>query len=288
VSTSRAAELPPAELVARMVGRTLEAVGAEPLRASSETVLDVDGLLVRHPTLPGRLVVEGVSLTLRRGEILGLAGLQGSGASDVLHALFGDASVEGGELTLDGSAYAPRDARGALARGVALLAADRKGLGLAPDQSVTHSVSLASLGRWSGPIGWLDRAGERAVVSDVAGRLRLRAPSLDAPVRTLSGGNQQKAYLARCLLTGPRVLLLDEPTRGIDVGAKADIYALVRAWSEEGISMLLITSELDELLLLCHRILVMHRGRVATELDRGSATKDRILAAAMGHAEGAA
>jgi len=288
VSTTPAAELPPAELVARMVGRTLENAGTEPRPPSRGTVLTVNGLRVRHRRLPGRRIVDGVSLRLQRGEILGLAGLQGSGASEVLHTLFGDATIEGGAMALDGSAYAPRDARDALGRGVALLTADRKGLGLAPDQSVTHSVSLASLGRWSGRLGWVDRAAERAAVADVSERLRLRAPSLDAPVRTLSGGNQQKAYLARCMLTGPSLLLLDEPTRGIDVGAKADIYALVRAWSEQGISILLITSELDELLLLCHRILVMHRGRVTAELDRGTATKGRILAAAMGHAEGAA
>jgi ribose transport system ATP-binding protein len=285
VSTCRASELPPHELVTRMVGGALTEVGAEPAPCAPDEVLRVEGLSVPHPMLPGRSVVDGVSLTLRRGEILGLAGLQGSGTSDVLHALFGDAPVLDGAVTLEGRGYHPSDARKALGRGVALLTSDRKGLGLAPDQSVVHSVSLASLARWSGLLGWVDRAAERNAVAEVTQRLHLRAPSLDAPVRTLSGGNQQKAYLARCLLTGPRLLLLDEPTRGIDVGAKADIYALVRAWSEQGISMLLITSELDELLLLCHRILVLHRGRVAAELDRRAATKDRILVAAMGHGE---
>jgi len=285
VSTSAAAELTPGELVARLVGRELDEEVAAPGAVVREEVLHVDRLRVRHPTFPGRRVVDGLSLTLRRGEILGLAGLQGSGVSEVLHALFGDAAVEGGHITFEGSAYAPRDVREALARGVALLTSDRKKLGLAPDQSVTQSVSLASLARWSGPLGWVDRSAERAAVADVTERLRLRAPALDAPVRTLSGGNQQKAYLARCLLTRPRLLLLDEPTRGIDVGAKADIYGLVRAWSEEGISMLIITSELDELLRLSHRILVLHRGRVVAELPRSAATKDRILAAAMGHPE---
>ncbi len=111
---------------------------------------------------------------------------------------------------------------------------------------------------------------------------RLTTTSLEAPVRTLSGGNQQKAYLARCLMAEPRVLLLDEPTRGIDVGAKADIYALVRRWTEQGISIVLITSEMDELLLLADRILVLHRGRVVTELRAADATKDTILSAAMG------
>ena len=177
-----------------------------------------------------------------------------------------------------------RDPRDALARGVVLLTNDRNALGLAPQLSVTHNVSLASLPRFTTRAGWVRRGQERAAVAGVTRELRLSAPSLDAPVGTLSGGNQQKAYLARCLLAGARVLLLDEPTRGIDVGAKADIYDLMRAWIARGIAIVLITSEMDELLTLADRILVMHRGRLAAELPRETATRDAVLAAAMGHA----
>ncbi len=286
VETAPATELPPDRLVALLVGRTLETRPVEePRPAKGAPVLEVRDLSVAHPTVPGVRLVDGVSLTLHEGEVLGLAGLQGSGASDVLHALFGAADgAVSGKVTLEGRPYAPSGPAEAIAKRVVLLTNDRKAKGLAPDMSVTHSVCLASLGRFTGPAGWVRAGAAREASAEITRSFRLSAPSPDAPVRALSGGNQQKVYLARCLLTEPRVLLLDEPTRGIDIGAKTDIYALVRAWVARGISILLITSELDELLLLCDRILVLHRGRVAAELTGASATKETVLGAAMGHA----
>ncbi|MGD2071790.1 MAG: sugar ABC transporter ATP-binding protein [Gemmatimonadota bacterium] len=284
VGTAAAAELPPGTLVSLMVGRDLEEPEVRSTAVGDQAVLEVVDLRVARPAAADRPLVDGVSFTLRRGEILGLAGLRGSGANDVLHALFGATGARSGSVTLEGRAFAPSGPAEALARGVILLTNDRKAKGLASEQSVTHSVSLASLGRFSGPGAWIRRRAERRAVAEVTGSFRLDAPSLDAPVRTLSGGNQQKVYLARCLMTEPRVLLLDEPTRGIDIGAKTDIYGLMKEWVGRGISILLITSEMDELVRLCHRILVLHRGRVVTELERDTATKDRILSAAMGHA----
>ena len=178
-----------------------------------------------------------------------------------------------------------RSPRHSIDRGVVLLTNDRKSLGLAPELDVIQSVSLTSLPTFSGPGGWMHREEEREAVQALTGRFRLSAPALDAPIRTLSGGNQQKAYLARCLLAEPRVLLLDEPTRGIDVGAKADIYRLMREWVREGIAILLITSEMEELLTLSDRILVMHRGHITEELTGPQASKDAVLSAAMGKAE---
>jgi ABC-type sugar transport system ATPase subunit len=177
-----------------------------------------------------------------------------------------------------------RSPRESVGRGLMLLTNDRKATGLAPDLSVAHNVSLAGLEALSNRASWVRRRREAQVVGDLARGFRLDAPSLAAPVRALSGGNQQKAYLARCLLPKPRVLLLDEPTRGIDVGAKADIYALMREWVQAGIAILLITSEMEELLALSDRVLVMHRGRLAVELSGADATRERVLAAAMGHA----
>jgi len=289
VETAPASELPPDRLVTLLVGRALEARPApEPRATRGPAVLEVHDLTVDHPGVPGVRLVDGVSLTLHEGEVLGLAGLQGSGASEVLHALFGDpAGKVGGSVTLTGLPYAPDGPAHAIAERVVLLTNDRKAKGLAPDMSVAHSVGLASLDRFTGPGGWVRAGAARAAALELAGSFRLGAPSPDAPVRALSGGNQQKVYLARCLLTDPRVLLLDEPTRGIDIGAKTDIYGLVRDWVARGISILLITSELDELLLLCDRILVLHRGRLAAALEGQSATKEAVLAAAMGHgAEG--
>jgi ribose transport system ATP-binding protein len=285
VGTATPGDLPPAELVRWMVGRELTGAKERGGAPSGESALEVASLTVAHSTVHERRVVDGVSFTLRRGEVLGLAGLQGSGTSEVLHALFGAlgerASVR---ATLHREPFHPRDPRQSVERGVLLLTNDRKASGLAPDLSVAHNVSLASLGRFSGAVGWIRRREERAAVAGLADGFRVRVPSLDAPVRTLSGGNQQKVLLARCLLPAPRVLLLDEPTRGIDVGAKADIYELMRRWVADGIAILLITSEMEELLASSDRILVLHRGRVAAEFGREEATKERVLAAAMGHA----
>ena len=289
VGTARPGELPPDGLVRWMVGRDL-AAGREPGRAArrepaAAPALAVEALRVAHPERSERPVVEDVSFTVARGEIVGLAGLQGSGASEVLHALFGALGHRAsGRASLGGAPLEMRSPRESVARGLMLLTNDRKGTGLAPDLSVTHNVSLASLPGLSTRLGWVHRRREQEAVAGLARDFRLDAPSLAAPVRMLSGGNQQKAYLARCLLPGPRVLLLDEPTRGIDVGAKADIYALMGAWVAAGIAILLITSEMEELLALSDRVLVMHRGRVAAELAGADATKEKVLAAAMGHA----
>ncbi len=287
VGTAAARDLPPGELVRWMVGRDLKAGAPAPAppRGTAAPALVVEALRVAHPERADRAVVEDVSFALARGEILGLAGLQDSGASEVLHALFGALGERAsGRAAVGGAPHAMRAPRESVARGLMLLTADRKGTGLAPDLSVTHNVSLASLPRLSTRLGWMRRRRERDAVAALARDFRLEAPSLDAPVRALSGGNQQKAYLARCLLAEPRVLLLDEPTRGIDVAAKADIYELMRGWVARGIAILLITSEMEELLALSDRILVLHRGRVAAELAGAAATKERVLAAAMGHA----
>jgi ABC-type sugar transport system ATPase subunit len=284
VGTSDAADLTPRELVSQMVGRELDSESTPPAEPNPDVVLNVSDLTVQHAQVRSQSVVDGVGFSLRKGEILGLAGLQGSGKSEVLHALFG--ALQGrasGKAILNGVFLSLRDPRESIGQGLVLLTNDRKALGLAPEMSVIHSVSLSSLHHFSNRFGWMEQAGEEVAVREMTGEFRLSAPSLSAPVRTLSGGNQQKAYLARCLLAKPTVLLLDEPTRGIDVGAKADIYALMDEWVGQGIAILLITSEMDELLSLSHRILVMHRGRVEAEFTRDAATKDAILSAAMGH-----
>ena len=287
VGTAPAHELSPEELVEWMVGRELAESAASRPAPADEPALAVSGLRVAHPAARGRAVVDDVSFTLHRGEILGLAGLQGSGKSEVLHALFGALGPRArGSVRLYGEPFAIRDPQESVERGVVMLTNDRKALGLAPDQSVTHSISLAGLGRFCARAGWVRTAAESRAVRDLAREFRLSSPSLDAPVRVLSGGNQQKVYLARCLLPEPRVLLLDEPTRGIDIGAKADIYELLRAWTGKGISILLTTSEMDELLTLSDRILVLYRGRIAAGFTREDATRDAILAAAMGLAPG--
>ncbi len=281
VGTAAAADLPRDRLVEWMVGRALSHTipprtahpGAVRLRAAH--------LVLRDPGT-GRRLVDDVSLTVRAGEIVGLAGLLGSGASEVLGAIFG--RPEGrcaGRVEVDGVPMEPRTPRHALRRGVALLTNDRQTSGLVLPMSVLHNISLATVPACCRR-GLLSRRLEHARAAPLIDRLRLRAPALDAPVTALSGGNQQKVLLARWLLTQPRVLLLDEPTRGIDVAAKADIYALLRALTAAGLGILLITSELPELLALADRVLVMHRGRIVTELRGPDATPQRVVQAAMG------
>src|SRR6185436_21112044 len=181
--------------------------------------------------------------------------------------LFGSLGpVHQGDVALDGEPFVIDGPARSIERGVVLLTSDRKATGLLSDLSVIENATLSSLDRFS-PRGWIHKDEERRRVTALVPRLRLAAPSLDAPVGVLSGGGQQKVVLARCLLVSPRVLLLDEPTRGVDIVAKADIYALLRETAARGVSILLITSEMEELLALADRILVMHRGRKTAELD---------------------
>ncbi len=170
-----------------------------------------------------------------------------------------------------------------LRRGLALLTNDRKADGLTLARSVVENVTLASLPRFS-PYHWLRPGKERTVVRDIASDFDLQAPKLDAPVSTLSGGNQQKALLARLWLTNPRVLLLDEPTRGVDVTAKAKVHRLIDTWTQAGSAIVFTSSELPELLALSDRILVLHRGRIQAEFLRGQATAEKVLTAALGGA----
>jgi len=284
VGVSPAVDLTPKGLVRLMVGRDVDIDAVDSADHSDEPALEVEGLRVENNAVPDRPLVDGFSFELMQGEILGLAGLQGSGASEVLHALFGGLGERAsGEARLLGRPLPLRDPEASVLAGIVLLTNDRKASGLAMDLSVLHNASLASLTRFSNRFGWMQRAAEILAVSELSETVGLKAPSLEAPVRELSGGNQQKVYLAKCLMTEPQVLLLDEPTRGVDIGAKSDIYALLRSWVGQGKSIVVITSELEELLELCDRILVLHRGRCVAEFTRETATKDALLAAAMGH-----
>jgi ribose transport system ATP-binding protein len=245
-------------------------------------LLSVEGLSL-EPAV-GRAALEGVSLRVGRGEIVGVAGLEGSGASELLGAIFGAfGPLASGTIAIGQRAFVPRSPRASLARGVALLARDRKAQGLLLARGIIENTSLSSLARLAWPgWGWVDRGAERREVAEVARTLGVRAPSLDAAAGELSGGNQQKVYLGRCWMLRPSVLLLDEPTRGIDIGAKLEIHRLLRSWAAQGVAVLVSTSELEELQVLADRIVVLHRGRLVAELA-GGAPAEAILSAAMGH-----
>ncbi|WP_394851087.1 sugar ABC transporter ATP-binding protein [Pendulispora rubella] len=294
VGTKAASELPANELVRWMVGRELSS-GKRANAVRRNVALKVEHLHIGGGGLPkadGRLAVDDVSFELRSGEILGLSGLRGSGASDILHAIFGDRSGRAaGIVCLPGRHDDKGEARIDLARdetspavairrGIMLLTNDRKGKGLVLDMDSNENASLASLPRYSS--GGILRAGlETSAVTRAFLQLGLKG-QIAAPVRLLSGGNQQKVVLAKCLLTEPQILLLDEPTRGVDVGAKTEIHALLAECAGRGMAIVLVTSELPELLRLADRILVLHRGRCTAEFTRSEATHEKIVHAAFG------
>jgi ABC-type sugar transport system ATPase subunit len=282
VGTRPASELGRDQLVEWMAGRSVEE-HARSTSTDGTPRLSVEGLTVENPARPDRPWARDVSFVVGRGEVLGLAGLAGSGASEVLGAVFGRLLHRRGRVLVDGELVPPGRPAAALRKGLAFLGSDRKAEGLTPSRSVVENVTLASLPRFS-PLGWLRPGREEAAVAGLARELDLQAPSLQSAVDTLSGGNQQKALLARLWLAEPKVLLLDEPTRGVDVAAKARIHRLIDEWTAAGCAVALTSSELPELLALADRVLVLHRGEVQVELERHEASAERVIAAALGGA----
>jgi ABC-type sugar transport system ATPase subunit len=283
IGTAPARELAASQLIQWMVGRELGEQFPCADSKRKQTTLRLENFSVFAPGgLPGKPVVDGVSLDVHAGEILGLAGLQGSGATELLWGVFGAyGSATHGISLLEGKQTHFTSPRQAIESGIALLTNDRKATGLVLPLSVVANATLAGLRELS-PRGWRRPARERKAAEAMTGPMRLRAASLDLEVGWLSGGNQQKVALAKCLQTRPQLLLLDEPTRGIDIGAKREIYRLMEEWKAQGMAILLITSEMPELLTLSDRVVVLHRGRITAEFARAEATPERILAAAMG------
>jgi ABC-type sugar transport system ATPase subunit len=277
VGSAPARELPQAKLISWMVGRELSE--QFPRRAPA---LGGERLRLENFTVPG--AAQNISLTVRAGEVVGLAGLQGSGASELLLGLFGAyGDVTTGQAWLDGQEKRFTSPQRAIASGLGLLTNDRKATGLVLSLSIIANATLAGL-RALSPGGWRRPGAERVAAEKTTAPMKLRASSLDLEVAALSGGNQQKVALAKWLQIQPRVLLLDEPTRGIDIAAKREIYQLIDELTGQGIAVLLITSEMPELLTLSDRIVVLHRGRIAAQFSREEAAPEKILAAAMGAA----
>jgi D-xylose transport system ATP-binding protein len=285
--TLETAATDPGEIIRRMVGRRIEdhyprrQVEPGPIR------LAVRDLEVEPPRGEG-VRIRGVGFELRAGEVLGIGGLMGAGRSELLMHLLGLwGTRRHGTVELDGEPLAARTPREALASGLALVTEDRKRYGLVPGRGVAFNLSLSSLGRLRrGP--FVNRDAEVAQSSRVVEELRIRAQGLEQPVGTLSGGNQQKVVLGRMLLTEPKVLLLDEPTRGIDVGAKLEVYELVNRLTAAGQAIVLVSSELGEVMGMSDRIVMLCEGRVGGTFERAEATQERLLAAAMGRLERAA
>jgi len=261
-------------LIHHMVGRTLDTLYPHTAPQTGPPVLEVEGL-----GTSGALT--DVSFTLGRGEILGLAGLVGSGRTTLARAIFGIVPPGRGRIKLDGVDARIAHAGRARELGIAYVPEERQRQGLVLPFSVSENLSLVILRRLS-RLGFINHASERTVAHDVVRRLDIRTPGIGVPAATLSGGNQQKVVVGKWLAAQPRVLIMDEPTRGVDVGAKAEIHRLMSELAGRGLAILLISSELPELLGMSDRIMVMHRGRIAGELSRDQATQEKIMAMATG------
>ncbi len=261
-------------LIHDMVGRTLDALYPKTAVTAGTPVLEVDAL-------GNDAALADVSFVLRRGEIVGLAGLVGSGRTTLAHALFGIDPPARGRVRLDGVDARVSHPGQARELGIAYIPEERQRQGLVLPFSVGENLSLAILRRLS-RLGFVDHAREAAVARDFVRRLDIRTPGINVPAATLSGGNQQKVVVGKWLAAQPRVLIMDEPTRGVDVGAKAEIHRLMSELAGRGLGILLISSELPELLGMSDRILVMSRGRITGELRRDEATQEKIMTLATG------
>ena len=266
------AEFPEAEIIQAMVGRPIADFYERGARRRGEAVLSVRGLTTKR--------VSDVNLDVHSGEVVGLAGLVGAGRSELAEAIFGHDRMLAGSVAVRGRPIRLKSPADAIAAGIGFAPEDRKSQALLLMRSVKDNISLAVPDLIS-RFDFVDPGAERRIAAEFADRLRIRTPSLEAAVSNLSGGNQQKVVLARWLARHPKVLILDEPTKGIDVGAKAEIYRLIAELAGEGIALLVISSEMPELLGMADRILVMAGGRLVAELDREAANEERILSLAM-------
>mgnify|MGYP000928573088 CR=1 FL=1 len=273
IATDTIGNLTDADIIRLMIGRPVKEYMHKTGAKIGEVALKVENL-----TLPG--VFSDISFEVRKGEIVGLGGLVGAGRTDVAKAIFGVTPAASGTISLEGRPVSITDPSEAIALGLAFVPEDRAVAGIFRTLSVEHNISVAVPKRIA-PGGFIRRAVEKAMGEDAVRKLSIRLASLRQPIGELSGGNQQKAILARWLLTDPRVLILDEPTRGIDIGVKAEFYSIIGELAAQGRAILLISSELPELLALCDRVLVMSEGRLTADIPRAEATQEAVMHAAV-------
>lgn len=279
VDTLRVGDTTPGELVSLMVGRDVDELFPKTPAEIGDSVLQVRGL-----SRAG--VFHDVDLEVRAGEIVGLAGLVGAGRSEVARAVFGVDAYDAGSVTMSGKAVKAHDPRSAIRAGMAFIPEDRRKQGLVIDSSVTRNVA-GVIRRGIAKAGLLTSAMENKAAAPWASRLEVKTGALDMNASTMSGGNQQKVVIAKWLATDPRLLIIDEPTRGIDVGTKAEVHRLLSELAGQGLAILMISSELPEVLGMADRVVVLCEGRVTAELDRADATPEAVMHAATHHLEAA-
>lgn len=285
VGTQPARELNEARVIALMVGREVGDIFPVTHHKRGEKVLEVNNLTAEDPNIKGKYLVRDASFSVRSGEVLGIAGLMGAGRSELLMSIFGaHAGRVSGEIKVDGKAVSIKEPADAIRQGIGFVTEDRKRFGLILPQTILDNMTLAGLKRLSGRF-LTNRNAEAQAGQRAAQELRVKANSVQTVVGTLSGGNQQKVVLAKWLLTKPRVLFLDEPTRGIDVGAKQEIYLQINKLAQEGLALVVVSSELPEVLGLSDRVIVLHEGHITGEFSRAQATPEAVMACATGHAQ---
>ncbi|MEU6578097.1 sugar ABC transporter ATP-binding protein [Streptomyces sp. NPDC046805] len=271
---SPTADTGPAQVVAAMVGNTVDNFYPKEHNAREEIVLRVRGA-------GSGTAFQGVDLDVRAGEVLGIGGVVGCGRSSLLRALFGLEPLTAGTVEIDGNTVPLRRIQDAIACRIAYVTPDRQAEGLCTHLSVEANISLATLRRHTGPADLVRRGREREACGEVMSRLRVRTASPEAAMASLSGGNQQKALFAKWVLTGPRVLLLDEPTRGVDVGAKTEIYRIINQLTADGVAVVLVSSDLPELVAMSDRAVVMRQGRVVAEMTGDRLSEQSVLEHAL-------
>jgi erythritol transport system ATP-binding protein len=269
-------------IVEQMTGRPASNVEAPERAAAGERLMAVKSVTLRNES--GRSLLRDVSLDVRAGEVLGIYGLMGAGRTELLECIMGLHPEMTGSILLDSKRLDTMDTARRIACGLAMVPEDRQFAGLVQSLSVLANMTISSLGRWSRGL-WLSPVEERNAASRMVADLRIKTPGLSSNIGSLSGGNQQKVVMAKCLLTEPRVLLLDEPTRGVDVGAKREIHGIVRRMAASGMAVVLVSSELEEIRAVADRIVVMSRGCVSAEFQGGEASEEALALAASAAAE---
>jgi len=282
ITTQPTRDITQADLVKYMVGREMKERFPKGNRKPGEVIFEVEGLEATDPNNSNRKVLDGVSFNVRRGEILGIAGLMGSGRTELVLTLFGEyGKITKGQIRIEGKVVEPKSARQAIDAGLSLVPEDRKRMGLVLIQSILRNISLPNLNQFS-KFFRIDANEERQASLQQAKSLTIKASSLDVQALTLSGGNQQKVVISKWLLSKPSVLIMDDPTRGIDVGAKFEIYKLMNELAEKGEAIIMISSEMEEVLGMSDRIMVMCRGHSTTTLPVAEASQERVMALATG------
>ena len=282
VNTVNTGDVTTEKIVAMMVGREMKERFPQGNRIPGEVVLAVKNLSVDDPYHAGKKLLNNISFEVRKGEILGVAGLMGSGRSELMLSIFGEYGAHRlGEIILGEQLVTNKSAREAMSNRISLVPEDRKKQGLIVEQSIIKNISLPNLHQFA-TIFSINKHKELEQCEKMAKYLAVKTPSLHAIVNSLSGGNQQKVVIAKWLMSEPRVLILDEPTRGIDVGAKYEIYKLMNSLAEQGVAIIMVSSDLPEILGMSDRILVMHEGECTGILDRADATQEKIMALATG------